>query len=425
MHMKWWMRQPLYKQIALGGLIGVLLGFMLGENVKYIEPFGTLFLRLLQMLIIPLVITSILAGILQMKDAKSVGKVGGGFLIYLVVSSLIATTIGVLTAFIIQPGKGVGSILDHGESVESQDFSFVEHFLSWVPTNIFESLANLEMLQIIIFTVFIGLVMLSLGKEKTSTITNFVNESSDIMMKLTNYVIQLAPYGILALLAGLVGQFDSDMLGEVLKFVIADYIALLVVVLLVYPFLLKLTTGLSPLQFYKNVYPSMLFAFTTSTSSATIPISLQVAKKNLGISERTAGFTIPFGATANMDGFAVAIGIISVFAANLYGIDLTFGMIVQFVLLGLVLSIGAAGVRGAGVVMSIVLLESLGMPLTLIPILAAIWPVIDMGHTTVNITSDLTGTTIVAKKTNDLDESAFNRANKEKILTATSSQEIS
>ncbi|WP_340084331.1 dicarboxylate/amino acid:cation symporter [Siminovitchia sp. FSL H7-0308] len=423
--MKWWMRQPLYKQIALGGLIGVLLGFMLGENVKYIEPFGTLFLRLLQMLIIPLVITSILAGILQMKDAKSVGKVGGGFLIYLVVSSLIATTIGVLTAFIIQPGKGVGSILDHGESVESQDFSFVEHFLSWVPTNIFESLANLEMLQIIIFTVFIGLVMLSLGKEKTSTITNFVNESSDIMMKLTNYVIQLAPYGILALLAGLVGQFDSDMLGEVLKFVIADYIALLVVVLLVYPFLLKLTTGLSPLQFYKNVYPSMLFAFTTSTSSATIPISLQVAKKNLGISERTAGFTIPFGATANMDGFAVAIGIISVFAANLYGIDLTFGMIVQFVLLGLVLSIGAAGVRGAGVVMSIVLLESLGMPLTLIPILAAIWPVIDMGHTTVNITSDLTGTTIVAKKTNDLDESAFNRANKEKILTATSSQEIS
>ncbi|MBM7714976.1 Na+/H+-dicarboxylate symporter [Bacillus thermophilus] len=423
--MKWWMRQPLYKQIALGGLIGVLLGFMLGENVKYFEPFGTLFLRLLQMLIIPLVITSILAGILQMKDAKSVGKVGGGFLIYLVVSSLIATTIGVLTAFIIQPGKGVGSILDHGESVESQDFSFVEHFLSWVPTNIFESLANLEMLQIIIFTVFIGLVMLSLGKEKTSTITNFVNESSDIMMKLTNYVIQLAPYGILALLAGLVGQFDSDMLGEVLKFVIADYIALLVVVLLVYPFLLKLTTGLSPLQFYKNVYPSMLFAFTTSTSSATIPISLQVAKKNLGISERTAGFTIPFGATANMDGFAVAIGIISVFAANLYGIDLTFGMIVQFVLLGLVLSIGAAGVRGAGVVMSIVLLESLGMPLTLIPILAAIWPVIDMGHTTVNITSDLTGTTIVAKKTNDLDESAFNRANKEKILTATSSQEIS
>ncbi|ONK21042.1 hypothetical protein BLX87_24115 [Bacillus sp. VT-16-64] len=419
------MRQPLYKQIALGGLIGVLLGFMLGENVKYFEPFGTLFLRLLQMLIIPLVITSILAGILQMKDAKSVGKVGGGFLIYLVVSSLIATTIGVLTAFIIQPGKGVGSILDHGESVESQDFSFVEHFLSWVPTNIFESLANLEMLQIIIFTVFIGLVMLSLGKEKTSTITNFVNESSDIMMKLTNYVIQLAPYGILALLAGLVGQFDSDMLGEVLKFVIADYIALLVVVLLVYPFLLKLTTGLSPLQFYKNVYPSMLFAFTTSTSSATIPISLQVAKKNLGISERTAGFTIPFGATANMDGFAVAIGIISVFAANLYGIDLTFGMIVQFVLLGLVLSIGAAGVRGAGVVMSIVLLESLGMPLTLIPILAAIWPVIDMGHTTVNITSDLTGTTIVAKKTNDLDESAFNRANKEKILTATSSQEIS
>lgn len=421
--MKWWMRLPLYTQIAIGGLVGIVLGLLLGENVKYIEPFGTLFIQLLKMLIIPLVITSILAGMLKMKDAKMVGKIGGGFLLYLVVSSLFATTIGVIVALFMQPGKGIESILNHGETVESEGFSFLDHFLAMVPTNIFESLANMEMLQIIIFTVFIGLTMLSLGEEKTATVTKFINEGANIMLKLTSFVIQLAPYGILALLAGLVGQFGSDMLGAVLKFVIADYIALFIVAMLVYPLMLKLTTGLNPIQFYKNIYPSMLFAFTTSTSSATIPVSLQVTKKNLGISERTAGFTVPFGATANMDGFAVAIGIISVFAANLYGIQITFGMILQFVLLGLILSIGAAGVRGAGVVMSIVLLETLGMPLTLIPILAAIWPVIDMGHTTLNITGDLTGTAIVAKKTDDLDEAVFYEANKEKI-TATTSQEI-
>jgi Na+/H+-dicarboxylate symporter len=420
--MKWWFNLPLYTQIAVGGLIGIAIGFLLGENAKYLEPVGTLFINLLKMLIIPLVITSVLAGVLKMKDAKSVGKIGGGFLLYLVVTSFIATSLGVIVALILQPGKGLQSILDHGETVEAAEFSFVEHFLTWIPTNIFQSLANMEMLPIILFTVFIGLVMITLGEQNVPTVTKFVNESANIMLKLTGYIILLAPYGILALLANLVGTFGSDMLSAVIKFVIADYIALILVLLIVYPIILKVTTGLSPIQFYKNIYPSMLFAFTTSTSTATIPVSLQVTKNNLGISQKTSGFTIPFGATANMDGFAVAIGVISVFAANLYNIPITFGMILQFVLLGLVLSIGAAGVRGAGIVMSIVLLEALGMPLLIIPILAAIWPVIDMGHTTLNIAGDLTGTTVVAKKNNDLNVAVFNSSNNPKVDT--SSEEV-
>lgn len=420
--MKWWFNLPLYTQIAIGGLIGIVLGFALGENAKYLEPFGTLFINLLKMLIVPLVVTSVLAGILKMKDAKSVGKIGGGFLLYLVVTSLIATSLGVLVALILQPGKGLQSLLNHGETVETTEFSFIEHFLTWIPTNIFQSLANMDMLPIILFTVFIGLVMITLGEKNVPTVTKFVNESANIMLKLTSYVILLAPYGILALLANLVGTFGSDMLSAVIKFVIADYIGLMLVLLIVYPIILKVTTGLNPIQFYKNIYPSMLFAFTTSTSTATIPVSLQVTKNNLGISQKTSGFTIPFGATANMDGFAVAIGVISVFAANLYNIPITFTMILQFVLLGLVLSIGAAGVRGAGIVMSIVLLEALGMPLLIIPILAAIWPVIDMGHTTLNIAGDLTGTTVVAKKNNDLNEAVFNSTNNPKIDT--SSEEV-
>lgn len=410
--MKRWFKMPLYTQIAIGGLLGIVAGLLLGDYAKYLEPLGTLFIQLLQMLIIPLVITSILAGILKMKNAKSVGKVGGGFLLYLVITSTIATSIGIITALIIQPGKGNQSLLNHNETVESSDFNFVEHFLSWIPTNIFESLSNMDMLPIIIFTVIIGLVMLAIGQEKVPTGVKIINESANIMLKLTEYVIKLAPYGIFALLANMVGTFGSDMLSSVISFVVADYIAMAIVLLLVYPVILKITTGLNPIQFYKNIYPSMLFAFTTSTSNATIPISLQVSKKNLGISEKTSGFTIPFGATVNMDGFAVALGVISVFAANLYGLDITISLILQFVLLGLVLSIGAAGVRGAGVVFSIVLLEALGMPLLIVPILAAIWPVIDMGHTTLNIVGDLNGTTIIGKKTNDLDEEVFASKNK-------------
>jgi len=416
--MKWWFNLPLYTQIAIGGLIGIVVGFALGENARYLEPVGSLFINLLKMLIIPLVVTSVLAGVLKMKDAKSVGRIGGGFLLYLITTSFIATSFGVIIALIVQPGKGLESLLDHGETVEAAEFSFVEHFLTWVPTNIFQSLANMEMLPIILFTVFIGVVMLTLGEKNTLTVTSFVNESANIMLKMTSFIILLAPYGILALLANLVGTFGSDMLAAVVKFVVADYIALVLVLLIAYPIILKVTTGLNPVKFYRNIYPSMLFAFTTSTSTATIPVSLQVTKNNLGISQKTSGFTIPFGATANMDGFAVAIGVISVFAANLYNIPITFSMILQFVLLGLVLSIGAAGVRGAGIVMSIVLLEALGMPLLIIPILAAIWPVIDMGHTTLNIAGDLTGTTVIAKKNNDLNEAIFNSSNNPKVDTS-------
>lgn len=407
-----WGNMALYTQIAIGGILGVIAGLILGDKAGFLEPFGTLFIQLLQMLIIPLVITSILAGMLKLQDSKAVGKVGGGFIIYLVTTSLIATTIGVITAMLIQPGKGQEEILEHGEAVESEEFNFIDHFLSWIPTNIFESLANMDMLPIIIFTIIIGLILLSMGHDNVPTLVKFINEGANVMLKLTEYVIKLAPYGIFALLANMVGTFGSDMLSAAISFVIADYVAMLVVFLVVYPIILKVATGLSPFQFFKNVYPSTLFAFTTSTSSATIPISLAISKKNLGTTERTSGFTIPFGATVNMDGFAVAIGVISVFAANLYGIPITFGLIVQFVLLGLVLSIGAAGVRGAGIVFSIVLLESVGMPLTLVPVLAAIWPIIDMGHTALNITGDLNGTTIVAKKTGDLDEDVYNSKNK-------------
>lgn len=411
MNMKFWFKLPLYTQIAIGAILGVVIGLVLGENVKYITPLGDAFLSVLQMLIIPLVITTILAGILKMNDAKSLGKVGGGFLLYLVCTSLIATTIGLIVALIIQPGRGNTSFLDHGESVEATEFSFVEHFIGIIPTNIFESLVEMEMLPIILFTVVIGLIILSIGQEKNQTIVKFINEASNIMLKLTEYVILLAPYGVFALMATLVGTFGSDLLGAVALFVIADYVGLAVVFLIVYPIIIRVFTGLSPFQFFKNIYPSILFAFTTSTSAATIPVSLRVMKKNVGVSEKTSGFTIPFGATANMDGFAVALGVIAIFATNVYGIDLTFGLIIQMVFLGLILSIGAAGVRGAGIIFSMILLESLNMPLALVPVLAAIWPIIDMGHTAMNITGDLTGSTVVAKKTNDLDEDIFNAKN--------------
>ena len=409
--MKYWFKLPLYTQIAIGAIIGVILGFILGENAKYIAPIGDAFLQFLKMLIIPLVITTILSGILKMNDIKSFGKVGGGFLFYLLITSLLATAIGFIVALIIQPGKGNTSFLDHGEAVETEEFSFLDHFLNMIPANIFESLTNMDMLPIIIFTIIVGLIILSIGKEKSGTVIKFIEESANIMIKMTEFVIQLAPYGILALMTILVGTFGSNMLSAVASFILADYLAMALVFLLVYPLILKFIAKVNPFQFYKNIYPSILFAFTTSTSSATIPVSLRVMKRNVGVSEKTSGFTVPFGATANMDGMAVALGVISVFATNLYNIELTIGLFLQIIFLGLILSLGAAGVRGAGIIFSMILLETLGLPLELVPVLAAVWPIIDMGHTTVNVTGDLTGTTVVARKTGDFDETVFYQKN--------------
>ena len=409
--MKYWFKLPLYTQIAIGAISGVILGFILGENAKYIAPIGDAFLQFLKMLIIPLVITTILSGILKMNDIKSFGKVGGGFLFYLLITSLLATAIGFIVALIIQPGKGNTSFLDHGEAVETEEFSFLDHFLNMIPANIFESLTNMDMLPIIIFTIIVGLIILSIGKEKSGTVIKFIEESANIMIKMTEFVIQLAPYGILALMTNLVGTFGSNMLSAVASFILADYLAMALVFLLVYPLILKFIAKVNPFQFYKNIYPSLLFAFTTSTSSATIPVSLRVMKRNVGVSEKTSGFTVPFGATANMDGMAVALGVISVFATNLYNIELTIGLFLQIIFLGLILSLGAAGVRGAGIIFSMILLETLGLPLELVPVLAAVWPIIDMGHTTVNVTGDLTGTTVVARKTGDFDETVFYQKN--------------
>lgn len=411
MLVKYWFKLPLYTQIAIGAIIGVILGFILGENAKYIAPIGDAFLQFLKMLIIPLVITTILSGILKMNDIKSFGKVGGGFLFYLLITSLLATAIGFIVALIIQPGKGNTSFLDHGEAVETEEFSFLDHFLNMIPANIFESLTNMDMLPIIIFTIIVGLIILSIGKEKSGTVIKFIEESANIMIKMTEFVIQLAPYGILALMTNLVGTFGSNMLSAVASFILADYLAMALVFLLVYPLILKFIAKVNPFQFYKNIYPSILFAFTTSTSSATIPVSLRVMKRNVGVSEKTSGFTVPFGATANMDGMAVALGVISVFATNLYNIELTIGLFIQIIFLGLILSLGAAGVRGAGIIFSMILLETLGLPLELVPVLAAVWPIIDMGHTTVNVTGDLTGTTVVARKTGDFDETVFYQKN--------------
>ncbi|QWH10756.1 dicarboxylate/amino acid:cation symporter [Bacillus mycoides] len=392
--MKWWRKQKLPVKILIGALIGIALGVAFGPKVAVLKPIGDIFIRLLQMIIVPLTFLSIVSGIAQLENPKMLRAIGGRIFIYYAMTAVLATSIGVVIAFIINPGKGVEGLLANGQNFKEEKFSFIDNIVQWFPSNVIQAASETSMLQIIIFAIFVGVALILLG-DQAKGIRKLVHEGSGVMIKIAELVIGFAPYGIMALIAHVVGTFGADMLTAVVSYVVADYVSLLIIVFIMYPIVLKVFGKISPIHFYKQVSPAMIVAASTTSSSATLPVTMEVAQKRLRIPESVAGFTIPLGATVNMNGLSAALGVLAVFALNVYGIPITFGLILQTVFLGIVLAAGCAGVKGADVITATILLSTLGLPLTIIPIIAAVSPLVDMGHTVVNITGDLVGAQVV------------------------------
>ncbi|PFD96440.1 dicarboxylate/amino acid:cation symporter [Bacillus cereus] len=394
--MKWWRKQSLPIKILIGAFIGILLGVTLGPKVVALKPIGDIFIRLLQMIIVPLTFLSIVSGITQLENPKMLKAIGSRIFIYYAVTAVLATSIGVAIAFFVNPGKGAEGLLEKGKNFKAEEFNFVENITQWFPSNVIQAASETNMLQIIIFAIFVGMALILLG-DQTKGIRKLAHEGSALMIKIAELVIGLAPYGIMALIANVVGTFGADMLTAVVSYVLADYLSLLLILLIMYPIILRTIGKISPVYFFNQVSPAMLVAASTTSSSATLPVTMEVAQKRLHIPEKVAGFTIPLGATVNMNGLSAALGVLAIFALNVYGIPITFGLIVQTVFLGIVLAAGCAGVKGADVITATILLSTLGLPLTIIPIIAAVSPLVDMGHTVVNITGDLVGAQVVNK----------------------------
>lgn len=395
--MKWWKNQKLYIKILIGVIVGVALGLIFGPSIAIIKPIGDIFIRLLQMLIVPLAFFSIVSGISKLQDIKMLRSIGSKIMSIYVLTTIIATLIGIFVALLLQPGKGEAGLLGKAEEIEPEEFSFLDNIIQWFPSNVIQSMADTNMLQIIIFAVFVGVAIVLLG-DKVKRIRELVHEGASLMIKIADIVISFAPFGIMALIAHVVGTVGVDLLFEVVRYVLAAFIGFIIILFVVYPILLKVLGKTSPIFFYKQVSPAMLVAASTTSSSATLPASMEVARDGLKIPENIYGFTLPLGATLNMNGLASTLGVLSVFAANLYGIPITFGMILQTAFLGVVLAMGCAGVKGADVVAASLLLSTLSLPLSIIPIIAAVSPIVDMGNTTVNITGDLAGTQIIHQR---------------------------
>ncbi|WP_299302977.1 dicarboxylate/amino acid:cation symporter [uncultured Fretibacterium sp.] len=403
--MKYWSGLALHKKIFVMLLLGIVVGWVAGPKAEILQPLGDVFIRLLRMLIVPLVFFTLSSGVTKMGSPSNLRRVGGFVVTYYLLSSLLAAAVGCAVALVIRPGIGAEGILGTVGEIKAASYSVVASILNWIPTNPVEAMANANMLQIIFFSLIVGIALLLLDK-KTENFRRFLQEGAEVMIQITDFVMKFAPYGIFALVAILVGTIGDKMMSAVLKFILADYIAVGIVLLVIYPPILRFFS-VPVLRFFRHIFPAMLVAATTTSSAATLPVSMQVAEEKLGLPEPIYGFALPLGNTVNMNGMAVAIGVIAVFALDLFQVSITPGLLFQIVYLGLLLSIGAAGVKGAGIVMSTVLLETLGLPLSLIPILAAIWPIIDIAHTTANITGDLVGSTVCASRLGQLDRSVF------------------
>ncbi|WP_101912800.1 dicarboxylate/amino acid:cation symporter [Megasphaera vaginalis (ex Bordigoni et al. 2020)] len=393
-------------QILMGIIVGFILGFSSPALTKLLSPLGTVFLRMLKMLIVPLVFFSITNGICKMGNVKQLVTVGGRFMLYIVVTSGLCAALGALVGMGINLGGGTTEFLMDGAQVKNVDYNFINNVVSWFPENIVDAMVKQDMLQIIVFAMFLGVAILSLGK-KVESVVKLIDNCTDIMLKITDFVIAFSPVGIASLMATMVTTISGATVKDVIALIVADYVTAIFVLIVMYPLILKVLAGLGPITFFRKITEPMIVAVTTTSSAATLPVSLRTVGTKLGIPENIYGFTLPLGNTCGMNGFAIFIGLCCVFCSHIYGIEITFAKMILYIFLGIILSIGAAGVKGAGIVMSTVLLQALGMPLSVIPIIAAIWPVIDPAHTLLNNTSDIVGTAVIAKRLGKMDMSTY------------------
>lgn len=391
-------RFNLVTQIFVAFVLAIILGSVFGSKIDFLQPLGDLFLRLIKFVIAPLILSTLVVGVASMSDPKQLGRIGIKTIVYYLTTTALAIIIGLSVAFLINPGTGVDISTEENsipEAAVAEPQSAVDTFLNIVPTNPFEALATGNILQIIFFALFIGIAITMIG-EKAAPVLSFFEGFAEIMYKITGIIMRVAPFGILGLMAPVVGEYGLSVLLPLLKVVLAVYIACVVHALVVYSIAVKTMGKLSPITFFKGIFPAALVAFSTASSAGTLPITIKNTTENLGVPKRIASFVLPLGATINMDGTAIYQGVAVVFIAQFFDLQLTFMQLLTVVLTTVLASIGTAGVPGAGMIMLAMVLNSVNMPLEGIALIAGIDRVLDMMRTSINIVGDASAAVIVA-----------------------------
>lgn len=392
--------------LLTGAVFGILIHYFIPEGyfrdailingIFYV--LGNGFIRLMQMLVVPLVFCSLVCGAMAIGDTKTLGTVGVKTIIFYLITTALAVCLALSVASLINPGLGMHeTVSDTSATVETTTINFADTLLNIIPKNIFNSLANGDMLPVIVFALFTGILLASMGN-RVSTVANFFSQFNDIMMEMTTAVMKVAPVGVFCLIAKTFAGIGFDAFVPMLKYMGSVILALALQCFVVYQVLLFLFTRLNPFRFIRKFFPVMTFAFSTSTSNATIPLSIDTLFKKIGVSKRISSFTIPLGATINMDGTSIMQGVAVIFIAQAYGIDLTPSALATVVATATVASIGTAGVPSVGLVTLSMVLTSVGLPTEGIALIMGIDRILDMLRTAVNITGDAVCTTIIARQ---------------------------
>ena len=401
----------------IGGLIlGVILNLfvphsyfrdtVLVEGIFYV--IGNGFIRLMKMLVVPLVFCSLVCGSASIGDTKALGKVGGKTIAFYLCTTALAVTVAITVATVVRPGIGLDmSAIQKGDAVAAESTSAVDTLLNIIPENPIGSLANGTMLQIILFALIVGVLLAKMG-ERAELIFNLFSQCNDLMMEMTNMVMTLAPIGVFCMIARTFANLGFDAFVPLLKYMGSVVLGLGIQCFIVYMLLLVFFARLNPFRFLKKFFPVMGFAFSTSTSNATIPMNIDTLEEKIGVSRKISSFTIPLGATINMDGTSIMQGVAVVFAAQAYGIHLGLNGYLTVIATATLASIGTAGIPSVGLVTLSMVFTAVGLPVEAIMLIMGVDRILDMLRTAVNITGDAVCTTIVAKQNGEFDRNIFN-----------------
>jgi Na+/H+-dicarboxylate symporter len=404
------------------GLLAVLLGWHT-FTIDWIKPWGTIFIRLLKLIAVPLIIVSLINGISNLNDVSKLSRIGLKTISLYLVTTIIAISIGLLVVNITRPGK----ILPAEKALEFQqryaanvqnnpdqqtNDGPLQFIIDVVPDNIFRAMTeNTSMLQVIFFSILFGISMILIPQEKTKPIKAFIESLNEIVLQMIHLIMKIAPYGVFALIAAITVEVAGDQIadtaalfGSLGLYALTVVMGLLLMVFVIYPIIISSLTVIGFKQFIKGLAPAQLLAFSTSSSAATLPVTMECCEENLGVKKEVSSFVLPLGATINMDGTSLYQAVAAVFLAQIYGMDLTLGQQLTIILTATLASIGSAAVPGAGMIMLVIVLGSVGIPTEGIALIFAVDRPLDMLRTVVNITGDSSIACVVAHTENKLDE---------------------
>lgn len=417
---------PLYSKILLGMLLGFIVGVaavLLGANqlvADYIKPFGTIFLNLLKLVAMPLIFASLVAGVAGLSDITKLSRIGLKTISLYILTTLIAVSLGLVIVNVIKPGnffpdeKRVEFVSKYSVDLAAKqqaaenikERSPIQFLVDIVPENVVQAAtSNTSMLQVIFFALIFGVALIMVKDSKVEIIKDIIIGLNLVVLKIVDIIMHFAPFGVFALMAALVVDFAGDDISSSIHlfttlgvYAISVVLGLLILIFGFYPLFLKVFVGIDFKKFYSSIFPAQLVAFSTSSSAATLPVTMEQVEKKLGVHNDISSFVLPVGVTINMDGTSLYQAVATVFIAQVFGIDLTFGQLLTILITATLASIGSAGVPGAGMVMLIIVLNSVGLPIEGLALILAIDRPLDMLRTVVNVTGDAMIATLIAKR---------------------------